>query len=72
MHARGYAVAVTGQSPDSIADARRELPDAVLVLRADTRNLADTNALLDSVRERFGSLDLLFLNARRRPPLPGR
>ncbi|MET7787461.1 SDR family oxidoreductase [Streptomyces sp900116325] len=63
LHARGYQVAVTGQNPDSLARARRELPDDVLVVQSDARVLADTDALLTTVSDRFGSLDLLFLNA---------
>ncbi|WP_153547392.1 SDR family oxidoreductase [Streptomyces sp. RB17] len=63
LHARGYQVAVTGQNPDSLARARSELPDDVLVLRSDARVLSDTDALMSAVSERFGSLDLLFLNA---------
>lgn len=63
LHARGYRVAVTGQNPDSVARAQSELPDDVLVVRSDARVLSDTDALMSAVSERFGSLDLLFLNA---------
>jgi NAD(P)-dependent dehydrogenase (short-subunit alcohol dehydrogenase family) len=63
LHKRGYRVAVTGQNPESVEKARRELPQDVLVVRADARVMADTDALIRSVREHFGSLDLLFLNA---------
>ena len=63
LHTRGYRVAVTGQNPESIANAERELPQDMLVLRADTRVVADTDAMIDAVRERFGTLDVLFLNA---------
>ncbi|AGZ40883.1 SDR family oxidoreductase [Actinoplanes friuliensis] len=63
LHTRGYRVAVTGQNPDSLARARRELPGDVLVVRSDARDLADTDALVTMVSDRFGSLDLLFLNA---------
>jgi NAD(P)-dependent dehydrogenase (short-subunit alcohol dehydrogenase family) len=63
LHARGYQVAVTGQNPDSLARARLELPDDVLVVQSDARVLADTDVLVATVSERFGSLDLLFLNA---------
>ncbi|MFI9565707.1 SDR family NAD(P)-dependent oxidoreductase [Streptomyces rishiriensis] len=62
-HARGYQVAVTGQNPGSLARARSELPDDVLVVRSDGRVLSDTDALMSAVSARFGSLDLLFLNA---------
>jgi NAD(P)-dependent dehydrogenase (short-subunit alcohol dehydrogenase family) len=54
LHARGYQVAVTGQNPDSLARARLELPDDVLVVQSDLRALADTDVLLATVAERFG------------------
>ncbi|MFF9490066.1 SDR family oxidoreductase [Streptomyces sp. NPDC014676] len=63
LHARGYRVAVTGQNRDSLARARAELPGDVLVLRSDARVPADTDALMRTVSEQFGSIDLLFLNA---------
>jgi NADP-dependent 3-hydroxy acid dehydrogenase YdfG len=63
LHTRGYQVAVTGQNPESLARARLELPDDVLVIRSDARVLSDTDALMTRVSERFESLDLLFPNA---------
>lgn len=63
LHTRGYHVAVTGQNPDSLAAARRELPDDVLIVRADARVTADTDALVATISERLGRLDLVFLNA---------
>lgn len=63
LHARGHQVTITGQNPESLARAEAELPDDVLVLRSDARALSDTDALMSAVSERFGSLDLLFLNA---------
>ncbi|MEV5704416.1 SDR family oxidoreductase [Actinoallomurus sp. NPDC052274] len=63
LHRRGYQVVVTGQNPDTLAAAERSLPDQIVVLRADARSLADTDRVVDEVRERFGSLDVLFLNA---------
>ncbi|ONI74082.1 oxidoreductase [Kribbella sp. ALI-6-A] len=70
LHARGYQVAVTGRNPDSLARARRELPGDVLVVRSDARVLADTEVLAATVSERFGRLDLLFLNAGIFQPAP--
>ncbi|MFD8614604.1 SDR family NAD(P)-dependent oxidoreductase [Streptomyces sp. NPDC059631] len=63
LPARGYQVAVTGQNPDSLARARSELPDDVLVVRSGGRVLSDSDALMSAVSARFGSLDLLFLDA---------
>lgn len=63
LHSRGYRVAVTGQRPESVARAHEELPEDVVVLRADARSLADTDGVVSEVRERFGTLTTLFLNA---------
>jgi NAD(P)-dependent dehydrogenase (short-subunit alcohol dehydrogenase family) len=63
LHEQGYAVVVTGQNPERIASAENELPRDVVVLRADLRVLADTQAVADELRTRYGRLDALFLNA---------
>jgi NAD(P)-dependent dehydrogenase (short-subunit alcohol dehydrogenase family) len=63
LHSHGYRVAVTGQRPESVARAREELPEDILVLRADARSLADTDSVVSEVRERFETLTTLFLNA---------
>lgn len=63
LHERGYRVAVTGRNPDTVASARTELPDDVIVLRSDSGSVTDIHALVARVGEEFGSLDLLFLNA---------
>ncbi|BCJ49754.1 short-chain dehydrogenase [Actinoplanes sp. NBRC 14428] len=63
LHRGGYRVAVTGSTPESVGEARRKLPDDVLVRHADARSLAGTDRIVAEVRDRFGSLDLLFLNA---------
>lgn len=63
LHAGGARVAVTGQNADTLAAAARELPSDVLVLRSDARSLADATQLAVDVQERFGKLDVLFLNA---------
>lgn len=63
LHEQGYAVVVTGQNPERTATAKKELPRDVVVLRADARVLADTQAVADEIRTRYGRLDALFLNA---------
>jgi NAD(P)-dependent dehydrogenase (short-subunit alcohol dehydrogenase family) len=63
LHAAGARVALTGQNPDTLAAAARELPSDVLVLRSDARSLADASQLAVEVGQRFGKLDVLFLNA---------
>lgn len=59
LHSRGYRVMVTGVS--NVADAG--LPEEIAVVRADARSLSDIDHAIGQARERFGSLDLLFLNA---------
>lgn len=59
LHTDGYRVIVTGQNPDTIATARKELPDDVEIVRADSRSLADIDRLIAGI----DSLDVLFLNA---------
>jgi NAD(P)-dependent dehydrogenase (short-subunit alcohol dehydrogenase family) len=63
LHAEGYRVLVTGRNPETLAEARRSLPDEVAVLRADLRSIADAKQVADEIQQRFGRLDLAFLNA---------
>lgn len=63
LHAAGARVAITGQDPDTLAAAARELPSDVLVLRSDARSLAEATELAAEVGRRFGKLDVVFLNA---------
>lgn len=60
---QGYSVIVTGRNPDGVASAQRELGDQALVLRADSASREDTERLVEEVRDRFGSLHGIFLNA---------
>lgn len=63
LHQRGYQVIVTGENPDTIAAAERDLSQDILVFRADARSLANTDDLVEAIQDRFGALDLVFLNA---------
>ncbi|HEY3253521.1 MAG TPA: glucose 1-dehydrogenase [Polyangiaceae bacterium] len=63
LHHKGARVIITGQNPDTLQSARRELPAEIAVLQADARSLADAERLAAEVEQRFGKLDILFLNA---------
>lgn len=63
MYRHGARVAVTGINPATLEGARRELPQDVMVLRSDARSLSDATELATQIAERFGKLDILFLNA---------
>lgn len=63
LHSEGARVIVTGVNKDRIEAARAELGSEVLVLAADSRNPVELKSVFDTVRERFGTLDILFANA---------
>jgi len=63
FHGAGHAVVITGQNPGTLATAQRSLPDDVVVLRADARNIADAERVAGEIERRFGRLDVAFLNA---------
>jgi NAD(P)-dependent dehydrogenase (short-subunit alcohol dehydrogenase family) len=59
----GARVAVTGTNPATLNAARRELGDAVLAIRADAGDVAGQQAVAEAIRQSFGGLDILFVNA---------
>lgn len=63
LFAKEFAVVVTGRNPDTLAQARRELPDDVVVLVADARSMPDTDRVAAELTQRFGRVDAVFLNA---------
>lgn len=63
LHSEGARVIVTGVNKERIEAARAELGSDILVLAADSRRPAELKSVFDTVRERFGTLDILFANA---------
>lgn len=59
----GAEVLVTGRNPENLEAARRTLGPRAHVLASDAASLADIDALAATVRERFGHIDLLHINA---------
>lgn len=59
----GARVMITGQNPATLEQARRELPDDVLVVRADARSLRDAENVARTAELHFGAVDIVFLNA---------
>jgi NAD(P)-dependent dehydrogenase (short-subunit alcohol dehydrogenase family) len=59
----GAAVAVTGRDEKSLKGAEQEIGKGTLALRADSSRLADIDAAMAKIRERFGKIDALFVNA---------
>jgi NAD(P)-dependent dehydrogenase (short-subunit alcohol dehydrogenase family) len=61
--AEGAHVAVTGSSAAGIEAARAELGDKALVIQADAGNVDGQKVVADAVKNAFGHLDILFVNA---------
>jgi len=61
--AEGARVAITGQDEARLADAARRLGNDVLALRAEMSSLHEIESMVDRVRDAFGGLDILFVNA---------
>jgi NAD(P)-dependent dehydrogenase (short-subunit alcohol dehydrogenase family) len=59
----GAEVLLTGRNERNLETARRELGSRALVVKSDTANLADIDALGALVKEKLGYLDFLFINA---------
>ena len=59
----GARVIITGVNADSIEKAKAELGSEVLVLRADSADMAAQKALAQAVQTHYGQLDIAFLNA---------
>jgi hypothetical protein len=63
--AEGARVVITGSNTATLAAAKAELPNDVLVIRADAGDFADQGVIARTVREQLGGLDVLFVNAGR-------
>lgn len=59
----GARVLVTGHTKATLDAARDTLGDGAIVVDSDTASLPDIDALADRVRNEFGTLDMLFVNA---------
>jgi NAD(P)-dependent dehydrogenase (short-subunit alcohol dehydrogenase family) len=59
----GARVAITGKNPATLEEARRQLGSEVIVIPSDAGDVTAQKQLADTVREKFGQLDVLFLNA---------
>lgn len=61
LAAQGAQVIITGRRKEAIEKAAQEIGAFPVV--ADQANLTDTDALFEEVREKFGKVDILFINA---------
>ena len=59
----GARVAITGTNPTTLEAARKELGDGVLVISSNAGDVKAQKVLAETIRESFGQLDVLFVNA---------
>jgi NAD(P)-dependent dehydrogenase (short-subunit alcohol dehydrogenase family) len=59
----GARVVVTGQNPDTLAQAQRELGAEVIVVKSDAGRVDNQKQLVTEIELVFGQLDGVFLNA---------
>lgn len=70
FHQQGARLAITGRDASSLEAARTEMGGDVLAVRSDAGSVADIESLMALVGERFGRLDVLFVNAAIAQPAP--
>ena len=59
----GAKVAITGRSDATLKAAQKELGPDVLAIKADSSRVSEIAAAMDRIKERFGRIDALFVNA---------
>jgi NAD(P)-dependent dehydrogenase (short-subunit alcohol dehydrogenase family) len=63
LYEEGARVAISGRSQKTLNEAVRLLGKEVVAVQADVSRLADADKLFAAVREKFGKIDILFVNA---------
>lgn len=59
----GARVAITGKNPASLESARKELGTDVLIIASDASDAAAQPAVAATLKEKFGGLDVVVINA---------
>lgn len=60
---QGAKVVITGRDQKTLDEAVREIGGDVLAVRSDAASLTDIDKLFAAVEEKFGHIDVLFINA---------
>ncbi|PYS92560.1 MAG: short-chain dehydrogenase [Acidobacteria bacterium] len=60
---QGARVVITGRDQRTLDAAAREIGGDVLAVRSDASSLAEIDELFAAVQEKFGQIDVLFVNA---------
>jgi NAD(P)-dependent dehydrogenase (short-subunit alcohol dehydrogenase family) len=59
----GARVAISGRNQKTLDEAVKTLGDGVLAVQSDTAKLGETEKFLTKVVQKFGKIDVLFVNA---------
>ena len=60
---QGARVVITGRDQQTLDEAKLEIGDDVLAVRSDVSRLTEIDELFAAVKEKFGRIDVLFVNA---------
>lgn len=60
---QGATVIITGRNQAALDEAVKKLGGNATGIKADAANLADTDALVQQIKEKHGHVDILFVNA---------
>lgn len=63
FQAEGAQVIVTGRNKQSIEAAQKELGPKALAVASDTSKLPEISKLIETVKAKYGRIDILFANA---------
>ena len=59
----GAKVVITGRDRDSLEKAKVSIPFEVLAVQGDVANLSDIDRLYSETADKYGKIDILFVNA---------
>ncbi len=60
---QGARVVITGRDQKTLDEAKREIGGDVLAVQSDTSRLTEIDKLFADVNDKFGKIDVLFVNA---------
>lgn len=66
----GARIAITGRNADALAEAGAALHGEALLIQRDAADLAEIDATVSAVKDAWGKLDVLFVNAGGAQPAP--
>jgi NAD(P)-dependent dehydrogenase (short-subunit alcohol dehydrogenase family) len=59
----GAQVAITGRNKKTLEAAAKEIGDGTLAIQSDAGKVADIENAMKKIKERFGRIDAMFVNA---------